>query len=383
MRHLVPALLASALVFSGCRPEKPAEEAADAPKVADGKIVFPPRSPQLATLGVAPAGAGRKAALRLNGRLVWDDNVTVRVFTSFAGRVTKLLAEPGQAVRQGEPLALIASADYGQAQSDARKCASDFALAERTLARVRDLLDHGAATQKDLDQAQADFNRTQSELQRTTSRLAFYGGDTKTVDQVYELKSPLAGVVVEKNLNPGQEVRPDQMLANAPQLFAPLFTITDPSRLWIQLDAGEADLPLLKPGQEFELRTRAFPDLAFKGRIEVVSDFLDPGSRTIKVRGSVDNAQRRLKAEMFVTVDLAATEAADGAEVPAKAVYLRGEKHFLFTEEAPGQFTRREIKAGPEHEGKVLVLDGIQPGQRVVVDGTLLLEQLLQTPEGS
>ena len=159
--------------------------------------------------------------------------------------------------------------------------------------------------------------------------------------------------------------------------------ITDPSRLWIQLDAGETDLGLLRAGQEFEVRSRAFPDQASKGRIDAVSDFLDPATRTIKVRGSVDNARRHLRAEMFVTVLLAAEGAATGAQVPAKAVYLRGEKHFLFTEEAPGQFTRREVKAGPEHEGKVPVFDGIRPGQRVVVDGSLLLEQLLQTPEGS
>ena len=383
MRHIVPALLASALVFSGCRPEKPAEEAADAPKVVDGKIVFPSQSTQLGALGVAPAEAGQGVALRLNGRLVWDDNVTVRVFTSFAGRVTKILVEPGQPVKKGDTLALVASADYGQAQAEARKASGDFALAERTLARVKDLLEHGAAPQKDMDQAEADLGRARSELQRSTSRLAFYGGDTGTVDQVYELKSPLDGVVVEKNLNPGQEVRPDQMLAGTDKLAAPLFTITDPSRLWIQLDAGETDLGQLRVGQEFEVRSRAFPDQASKGRVDAVSDFLDPATRTIKVRGSVDNARRHLRAEMFVTVLLAAEGAATGAQVPAKAVYLRGEKHFLFTEEAPGQFTRREVKAGPEHEGKVPVFEGIQPGQRVVIDGSLLLEQLLQTPEGS
>lgn len=384
MRHILPTLLASVLVFSGCKPAKPAEEAVPTAKAGEDKVTIPPQSPQLATLGVATAEAGKGAALRLNGRLVWDDNVTVHVFTSFAGRVTSILAEPGQTVKKGDTLALVASSDYGQAQAEARKASSDFALAERTAVRVRDLLDHGAAPQKDLDQAQADLDRARSELQRATSRLAFHGGDTRTVDQVYELKSPLDGVVVEKNLNPGQEVRPDQMLAGTDKQAAPLFTITDPSRLWIQIDAGEADLPLLKHGQEFELRTRAFPGDAFKGRIDVVSDFLDPSSRTVKVRGRVDNAKRRLKAEMFVTVDLAAAGLVGGADVPSKAVYLRGEKYFLFTEEAPGQFTRREVKAGPEHEGKVLVLDGIQPGQRVVVDGSLLLEQMLQqAPVGS
>ncbi len=383
MKTLLSLTLLTALAATGCKPAKPVEEAEAAAKVSGDKITLPAQSPQLNTLGVEAAEAGRSPVLRLNGRLVWDDTVTVRVFTAFAGRVTKILVEPGQTVKKGDPLAIVASSDFGQAKADVRKAAADFALAERTLNRTRELAEHGAAPQKDLEAAEADFARTQSEVQRARARLDFYGGGADTADQSYELRSPLDGVVVEKNLNPGQEIRPDQMLAGTDRQAAPLFTVTDPSRLWIQLDAGEAELPLLKAGQAFEIRTRALPGQKFTGQIEAVSEFLDPISRTIKVRGSVDNAQRRLKAEMFVTVDLALGGAAGSAEVPSKAVFLRGERHFLFVEEAQGQFSRREVKAGPERDGKVPVLDGLQAGQRVVTDGALLLEQLLQTPEGS
>jgi membrane fusion protein, heavy metal efflux system len=370
------------LMAVGCSREKAPETVASGPKVTGDKVVISPESPQLASLGVEAAAGAQAAVLRLNGRLVWDETLTVHVHTPFAGRVTRILAEPGQPVKKGDVLALIASADYGQAQADARKAAGDFALAERTLNRLHDLLEHGAAAQKDVESAQADYQRTQSELQRASARLAFYGGSTNTVDQVYELKSPLDGIVVEKNLNPGQEVRPDQMLAGLDKVAAPLFTITDPTRLWIQLDAGESDLRLLKPGQGFVLRVRGLPGQTFGGSIDAVSDYLDPSSRTIKVRGSVPNPDRLLKAEMFVTVDLNTGTLAGGADVPAKAVFLVGEKYFLFIEESRGQFVRHEIKAGPEHDGKVLVLDGLKPGQRVVTDGTLLLEQLLQSPEG-
>ncbi len=375
-------LMIAAVITTGCQRSHTAEVAPPGAKVADGKIIIPPESPQLAVLGVETALPGQPTLLRLNGRLAWDDRVTVRVFTPFGGRVTRILAEPGQTVHAGDPLALIASPDYGQAQADARKANSDFSLAERTLSRVRELLEHGAAPQKDLDAAQSDFSRAQAELQRAGSRLASYGGNTNSVDQLYELRSPLGGVVVEKNLNPGQEVRPDQMLAGTDRQAAPLFTVTDPAQLWIQLDATENDLPHLHTGQEFTFTSRSLPGQSFTGRIEVISEFIDPISRSLRIRGSIPNPQRQLKAEMFVTVEVGLGDEQAGAEVPSKAVFLRGDKYFVFVEEARGRFARREVKAGSERLGRLHILEGVHPGQRVVADGSLLLEQLFQTPEG-
>ena len=102
---------------------------------------------------------------------------------------------------------------------------------------------------------------------------------------------------MEKNLNPGQEVRPDQMLAGLPQFGAPLFVITEPTRLWVQLDATESDLCHLKPGLPMVIRSQALPEASHPGRLEVVSDSFDPATRMLRVRGSVENPDRTLKAE--------------------------------------------------------------------------------------
>jgi len=366
-----------AALLSGCHSEESKTEARSAPQVQGDKLTFPADSPQMAALVVEPVEPCKGSAIRMNGRLIWDDDVTVRVFTPFAGRVIKILAEVGQTVAQGDPLALIASSDYSQAQADTRKAASDFVLSEHSLNRVRELFEHGAAPQKDLQFAEADFERAQSEKQRTIARMALYGGSASAIGDVYQLQSPLSGVVVDKSINPGQEVRPDQMLANAPQLFSPLFVITDPSKLWVQLDATEQDVPRLKAGQPIVIHSRAHPDEVFNGQIDVISDYLDPSTRTIKVRGRVDNSKRLLKGEMFISVELPAGQQT-GFDISQKAVFLKGEKHYVFLAEGPGQFARREIKIGLEHGGKVLVVDGIEPGQRVVTNGVLLLEQLLQ-----
>jgi cobalt-zinc-cadmium efflux system membrane fusion protein len=368
-------VLALSILSFGCHSRKVAEQPPE-PTVAEGKVTMPPDSPQLAALTIESANAAQKTFVPLSGRLMWDEEVTVRVFSPFAGIVRKLGVTVGQPVTKGMALAEIQSSDFGQVLSDARKAESEFRRAENNLNRLRDLVEHGAAPKKDLESAEADYAAAEAEKGRARARLATYGCTTTAVDHGFLLPSPLDGIVVEKNVTPGQEVRPDQMLANAPQFTAPLFTITDPSRLWIQIDATEVDLPHLKPGSEFTFFSRAFPGQVFTGTVDVVSEFIDPATRTIKVRGTVDNSQRRLKAEMFVSINLPSEET-PGTSVPAKAVYLKGEKHYVFIEAERGKFTRQEVTIGPEQDGRILVLAGVQPGQRVVTEGCVLLERTL------
>ena len=386
---LITALIVSALLSSACH--RPTEKAPETPgiRVEAGKILLPEATLQSGSVSVEAAQRCDRSLAHLNGRLIWDEDVTVRVFTPFAGRVTQITTEVGKAVRKGDCLARIASPDYGQAQADYRKALSAYHLAEHNLTRTRELFEHGAAAQKDLYSAEADDESARSETERATARLALYGGNTNSVDQAYELKSPLDGVVVEKTVNPGQELRADSMLAQDPRLFAPLFVVTDPTRLWIQLEATELDLAKLKPNQEILIRARPFPGMVFKGKIEVIADFLDPAKRIVNVRGNLENPQRLLKAEMFVDADVPTDSGAtSGADVPKKSVFGKkgekgAEKGFIFLEESPGRFERREVSVGPEHDDKVLLLDGVRPGQRVVTEGCLLLNKIFQDNTGS
>ncbi len=370
-----PALCTAVFLLSGCQ-GKPAAEEPPA-RTSDDRVIIRTNSPQLTALRVETVTREKPAPMPLAGRLIWDENATVRVFTPFAGIVRKLFVEVNQHVVKGMPLAEIQSADFGQAQAEARKAQSEFRRAQRNYDRLRDLFEHGAAPRKDLESAEADFASNQAEKERAEGRLAIYGATPTSTNQDFLLPSPLDGVLVEKSVTPGQEVRPDQMLANMPQFTAPLFVVTDPSRLWVQIDATETLLPHLRPGCEFTFTCRAFPERAFTGRVETVSEFIDPTTRTIKVRGAVDNRERLLKAEMFVSVNVP-DGAVAAASVPSKSVFLRGDKHYVFVEEQPGEFLRQEVKIGAEQDGRVLVLAGVSPGQRVVSDGCLLLEQSLK-----
>ena len=372
---LLNSLLLATLV-TGCHRETTSELAGD-PKVTGTNISFPADSPQLAALETAPVESRSSARTELSGRLTWNDDVTVRIFTPFAGRVRKIMADLGQPVEKNAPLAEVESPDFGQARADTRKASSDLQLAQRTLARLQELFAHGAAPKKDVEAAEAAESQAESEHMRAVSKLAVYGSSADSADEMFPLQSPIAGVVVDKSVNPGQEIRPDMMLANMPQFTAPLFVVSDPTRLWIQIDATEVDLPKLQPGRVFTFTSRAFPNQTFTGRVDKVAEFIDSNTRTIKVRGAVDNARRLLKAEMFVSVNVNGDNTAT-ISAPTAAVFLKGEKHFVFVQDKPGQFTRQEIAISAEQADRVLVASGLQPGQQVVTSGCMLLQQLLE-----
>src|SRR5216684_1855958 len=330
--------LAAAAFVSACN-DGDAKSDVARPRLEDGRIVFPQGSPQLNSFATEPVGASSPQQLRLTGRIVWDENRTVRLFPAFAGRVIHILVKAGDRVKQGETLAVLASPDFGQAQADAR--------------------------------------RAQAELARASGKIRLYGGGSESVDQNLALASPIDGVVVERNINPGQELRTDLQLSNSPAMFV----ITDPSRLWVQLDATESQLASLKRGQTVTLRSSAWPDESFAATIETISDFIDPASRTVKVRGSVVNRDRKLKGEMFVTAELQDRSRAD-LQLPERALVLSGGSYYVFVEESPGRFAWSEVKIEGVRDGVAGVVSGVDLDQQVVVEGTLLLHRLYRQLAG-
>jgi membrane fusion protein, heavy metal efflux system len=376
--------LLTALGWLGCAREKEVKAPEPpAPKVDSEKaiVTFETNAPELTSIAVQPAQPRTFAVTHVTGRLYWDDNVTVRVFTPVAGRVIAIRADLGQTITNGSPLAEIDSPDFGQALANARTSVGNLAAADKAYTRSQELLQHGAAAQKDVEAAQAAYVAALAERDRAGAVLANYGGSDKSTNSVYILRSPIAGVLVDKNINPGQELRADLMLANAPNLFAPLFVVSDPGKLWLQIDVSESDLASLQPGEHLQITSPAFPGRVFDGVVDNLGETLDPATRTIKVRGVVDNPDKLLRAEMYVTVAVMQEPAQDGrmgVEVSSKALFMKGDDSYLFIEESPGTFQRKLVKVGMEQNNKVPVLEGVSAGQKVVTEGALLLQALVE-----
>jgi cobalt-zinc-cadmium efflux system membrane fusion protein len=365
----VASLLAVLVLTAACG-EKDAKEAAPPPKVENhSSVVFTPGSPQIAQIISAPVEPRNEMTLRFNGRLIWNEDRTARVFAPFAGRVTKIEVRPGDRVKEKQALAILASPELGTAQAEARKAEQDYGFAQKNMARIKELFDAGVTPAKDLQAAQADLARAASERARSQAKLSLYGKED-TADQELALRTPIAGVVVERNLNPGQELRPDN------QGDKPLFVVSDPTQLWFLLDVAEKDIGIVKAGSEVRIIATSLGDERVMGRVQHVADVVDPQTRTVKIRGRIDRTDPRLKAEMFVVAEMRVA-APGGLLVPARAIYLRGEQNFVFIDEGNGRYTRRAVITGPANDGLQTILSGLAATDRVVVDGNLLLERLL------
>jgi cobalt-zinc-cadmium efflux system membrane fusion protein len=286
-------------------------------------------------------------------------------------------------VKSGDDLAVLRSPDFGQAQADYRRATADLVQATKTLARATALRKFGAAAEKDLEGAESDFNRAAAENRRAEARLRSLGGFDGEFSDQYHLISPVAGVVVDRSLNVGQEVRADIILAGTPQLAAPHFVVTDPTRLWVALDVPESDLNRLQQGQSIEVRSTAFPGRSFTGTIENIGAFLDPQTRVARVRASVDNSAGLLKAEMYVMVRVTDVQrTASTVDIPSRAVVFSNGRTYVFVETNPLRFERREVSVESEDrgDGNRMSVSGVAAGERVVSEGSLLINELLVEP---
>lgn len=362
------ALAIAVLAYVLLNPNPPAKQPATPDPIVQGEqLRFPAGHPQIALLSTVAAKTAESITIELPARLVWNEERTQRIYPAFAGRVLSLSADIGQSVNAGQVLATLASPEFGAAQADTAKAMADAQVADRALTRHQTLFAADVISRKELDSTEADALRARAELARAQARTRMYGS-AQNVNQQLGLAATVKGVVVERNLSAGQEVRPDQGGPANPALFV----VSDPSVLWVQIDAREADIASLKPGTQISLTLPNYPDQSFAAKIAATGDFIDSNTRAIKVRAVIDNAQRLLKAEMLGTARIQRKLAA-GVLVPSSAVQLRGNQHWAYVQTEAGVYEPRRVKLGYEGIQEVLVVQGLQEGDLVVKDNSLLL----------
>jgi cobalt-zinc-cadmium efflux system membrane fusion protein len=346
---------------------------ANATVIGTDRLRYPDGAPQLTLLrGEAVTVAAMPVSEPLPARLAYDENVTSRVSAAFAGRIVALFAEPGTRVAAGQALAQVDSPDYGTAAADFAKAHADEERKRLAFERARELMRGEAIARKDLEAAQADWAQARAETERALLRVRNLNPrEAAVTGQRFPLVSPLAGVVTERTANPGMEVNPS--------LTAPLFVVTDLSRLWLVIDLPERLLGAVKPGAAVEVEVDAWPGERFPATVAQVGLMIDPSTRRVPVRAKVDNTAMRLRPEMFARATLVAAGPANAVRVPNGAVVTEGVFTYVFVQSMPNEFRRRAVTVARRGGEYSFVSEGLAPGERVVVSGALLLASELRT----
>ncbi len=364
---LIATLIASLLCFSSI-------QASAGPRVVHksaDEVVLPEDSPQEANLKIETVTEMvAPTAEPLNGKISFDENFTSRISSPILGRATKLHAQLGETVKAGQALVSIDSPDLGSAIADYRKAVADLELKRKALERSQLLLDGGVIAHKEFESSEADMAQSQAEALRAKGRLKNLNIDSSIAigAESFILKAPMAGVIVDRQINVGNEVRPD---ANTP-----LFIITNPSHLWATIDLPERDLSKVSIGQPISIQVDAYQNESFTGKIQSIGTMVDPVTRRIQVRCSVDS-KNKLKPEMYARITPLNNRNQKAIRIPNSALITEGLYSYVFVETSPGHLKKRRVTLDVQEREFATVKNGLAVGEKVVVSGAILLNSEL------
>jgi cobalt-zinc-cadmium efflux system membrane fusion protein len=304
--------------------------------------------------------------LRFTGKVSYDQRRVDQVFPVVSGNVVAVNAALGQRVTQGQALATVQSADVSGYLNDYNGAKSDYALAKRTADNTEQLYKTNFASQQDLTVAREGLAKAQSALNRTQQVLKLYGASGSGAAQpIYQVKAPVSGYVVARNVNPNMQLRPDNS--------TPLFTISDLSRVWILLNVYETDVEDVKVGEKVNISALAYPDKQFTGTITNISNVVDADTRVLQARVELANPDGLLKPDMFCTVSLHLEDAGAGLAVNPKSVIFSQDKYFVVKQDSPGKYRVVPVQVVRTTSQYSYVTGALKNGDQVVTEGSLLL----------
>ena len=324
------------------------------------------------------------------GKIAVDEDRSTPVFSPYAGRVTKLLARPGDSVTQGQPLFVIEAADTVQAQNDfitamtgLNKARSALDLAQLQHRRAKDLFEGKAVPLKDFQQAEAtliqaqnDLRSTETALEAARNKLRILGLTDEAITAFQEkgrinpettILAPIAGTVVQRKIGPGQYVNSGAS--------DPVFVIGDLSTVWLTAFVRETEASAVSVGQELTFNLLALPGRTLTGRINYVAAAIDSATRRLTVRTTVDNASGQLKPEMFATVTIYAPGDQPSVGVPKQALIYEGDQVRVWVAHEDKSIELRQIKTGLTNGDLVEVHGNLRPGEQIVTKGSLFIDR--------
>jgi cobalt-zinc-cadmium efflux system membrane fusion protein len=352
---------------------------------------FRPTDSQWAGLNIQPVETLAFHAEQLTeGKIAINEDRSTPVFSPFTGRVSRLIANPGDRIEKGAPLFAIEATENVQALNDliaamgqVNKLRSQLTLAQTSEARAHELYDDKAGSLKDWQQAQADLvaarndqNSAEIALAAIRNRLRILGKSDKDIAAAETARqisaetvvaAPIGGTVLQRKVGLGQYLNAGGS--------DPVYTIGDLSTVWLIANVKETDAPLVKVGANVAVHVLAYPGRTFRARVTYVASSIDPATRRVGVRAEVDNEDGALKPEMFARFAISTGNDMTALAVPQNAIIYEADTARVWVALADRNIVSRQIKTGIANDGQVQVVAGLQPGEKIVTKGSLFIDR--------
>lgn len=382
------------LALAGCGKSRDASRpSAQAPARAAAKAEnATPERVRLTAAAIAEAGITTwkvqvidlSHLLSLNGSVGYDENRLLQVAANVRGRVVSIPVDLGARVKAGEPLLVIESVDLGRAREEFVKDLSGFNVAVNAYQRARKLVEAKAISAGEFQSREGDYLARKAALDSAERTLRLYGDSEESVARLraeagagsrfaadgarLTLRAPFAGRVLDRKVTPGALF----------ESLQPLMTVADLGTVWVFLNAYEKDLALLREGLPVTLRTEAYPQETFSGRVDFLGSVIDPQTRSVRVRATVLNPAGKLRPGLFVKAQLDVpkpqSEAHPVVAVPQAALQTLEGRATVFVQVEPGVFARHHVEIGHSFEGFTEILAGIKAGDVVVTEGSFVMK---------
>ena len=335
------------------------------PKV-QGEVYLAPDSPKKAYVKIASLSLTQHSLLEpLAGKITYNESVTSRISSPVAGRVIAAPVVLGTQVQAGSTLLELDSPDVAAAEADYAKAQADLTLASHAFKRQQELYAGKAVSQKELEQAQDDLNDARSDVQRAQQRMKNLRISARQSDGRFALRSPISGVVVERNVNPGMEVRPDRDV--------PLFVVSDIKKLTVLMEVFEVNFGKIRLGQKLSISVPAYPGELFAATVQYIGQVLNENTRTIQVRCDLSNPDGRLLPGMYATITVVSDPGDRAIVIPLTAVFTEGDADYVFIAVDDNHYQQRPIEIGLRLKDKAVITQGLQPSEQLVTEGALML----------
>ncbi|RYZ01739.1 MAG: efflux RND transporter periplasmic adaptor subunit [Myxococcales bacterium] len=313
-------------------------------------------------LGTAAAAAERWSD-PFPARFKVDEAFAAKVGSPLSGRITNVYIELGEHVKSGQPLFAVASPDVAELRASQQKAAVDLDVARAGYDRVKAMVEARALPAKDEIESNQQLRQAELSLQLAQTKLRSLKVSASG-DNEFKVLAPRDGAIIEKSVLPSQHVNMDDTLVS----------IADLDAVWVVADLFEADAVGLSAGMKARVTSPSLPGFSAEAGVERVSSVVDPERHTVGVRVKLANADGRIRPNTFAEVRFLSAAAAGSTEIAASALVSDGPKQYVYVQDSPGHFQRRDVLAGSVRDGRISIVSGLKAGESVVEQGAVLLD---------